>query len=487
MSEPVFRRLHPLTIVVELFKVVGRWIIFFAFLAYQRITSGEGSAENFWIEALGGVAVLAAVARYYSYTFAIHNGHLHIRSGIFVRQNRTIPLDRIQNINLQRTVVHRILGLVDLRIETAAGIGTEASLSALDLEEAARVRKQLAQHIEQTKPDDPAQGGYSAPKSVYRITQRELILAGVTENRALAIMGSLAGLSFFFQGQLAPIRQRFLDTGIEMWALVTASIVILLVVGCLFSIVSTFVTYGNFVLTREDGRLRRKYGLLTQVESVVPLSRVQVMRTTETLIQRALKLCKLYVETAGSFSEKDMGGSSLVSPLLESKRLPTIARSVLPDKLDQPLIWKPVSKRTVRKHFQVRLVGFGVLIAVSSFFFGPVAFYALIPAALLAWLTGVIAYKTLAYGIGEKVLGSRLGLLNRWTWYVPHEKIQAVTMRQSPFQRRLDLISVSLFTGASGPGSVASVIDLRSADAENLADLAHQRSIRTGRPTGDGL
>ena len=173
--------------------------------------------------------------------------------------------------------------------------------------------------------------------------------------------------------------------------------------------------------------------------------------------------------------------------MLESKRLPSIARSVLPDKLDEPLIWKPVSKRTVRKHFQVRFIGFGVVVIALVAFYGPVAFYALIPAALLAWLAGVIAYKTLAYGIGEKVLGSRLGLLNRWTWYVPHEKVQAVAMTQSPFQRRLDLISVSLFTGASGPGSVASVIDLRSVDAEHLADLAHRRSIRTGRPTGDGL
>ena len=487
MSEPVFRRLHPLTIVVELFKVVGRWIIFFAFLAYQRITSGEGSAGNFWIEALGGIAVLAAVARYYSYTFAIHNGHLHIRSGIFVRQNRTIPLDRIQNINLQRTVIHRLLGLVDLRIETAAGIGTEASLSALDLEEAARVRKQLAQHIGHARPDDQGQSDSLESKSVYRITQKELILAGVTENRALAIMGSLAGLSYLFGDQLRPFAERFLDGGIEMWVLVTASIIILLLVGSLFSIVSTFVTYGNFVLTREDGRLRRKYGLLTQVESVVPLRRVQVMRTTETLIQRALKLCKLFVETAGSFSEKDMGGSSLVSPLLESKRLPMIARSVLPGKLDDPLIWMPVSRRTVRKHFQVRFIVYSVVIVAAGILYDQTAFYALIPAALLAWLTGIIAYKTLAYGIGENVLGSRIGLLNRWTWYVPHEKVQAVTMRQSPFQRRLDLISVSLFTGASGPGSVATVIDLRSADAEHLADIAHRRSIRTGRPTGDGL
>lgn len=272
-----------------------------------------------------------------------------------------------------------------------------------------------------------------------------------------------------------------------MWVLVTASIIILLLVGSLFSIVSTFVTYGNFVLTREDGRLRRKYGLLTQVESVVPLRRVQVMRTTETLIQRALKLCKLFVETAGSFSEKDMGGSSLVSPLLESKRLPMIARSVLPGKLDDPLIWMPVSRRTVRKHFQVRFIVYSVVIVALGILYDQTAFYALIPAALLAWLTGIIAYKTLAYGIGENVLGSRIGLLNRWTWYVPHEKVQAVTMRQSPFQRRLDLISVSLFTGASGPGSVATVIDLRSADAEHLADIAHRRSIRTGRPTGDGL
>ena len=84
-------------------------------------------------------------------------------------------------------------------------------------------------------------------------------------------------------------------------------------------------------------------------------------------------------------------------------------------------------------------------------------------------------------------MGSRLALPNRWTGDGPNENVQAAAMPQSPFQRRLDLISVSLFTGASGPVSVASVSDLRGVDAEHLADLAHRRSIRTGRPIGDGL
>ena len=55
--------------------------------------------------------------RFYKYTLA-ENG-FQKESGVIIKKYVTIPYDRIQNVNIHRGILSRLLGLSDLKIQTA--------------------------------------------------------------------------------------------------------------------------------------------------------------------------------------------------------------------------------------------------------------------------------------------------------------------------------------------------------------------------------
>ncbi|HXH60320.1 MAG TPA: PH domain-containing protein [Fimbriimonadaceae bacterium] len=480
MSEPVFRRLNPLTIAVEFVRVIQRLI--FPLLLFLFSTH---DGTELIVQIFGGLVVVSAIARYLSFQFAVHDGHLIIRSGIIVRNNRTIPLSKIQNINIEKNIIHRLLGLVDIKIETAAGRHAEASISALSEAEAAALKVELTQgvqhEVESTEPK-AARG-----RIVYKITPMELILAGATENRIFAIVGAVMGGSYLFQDRLTEVMKNVLPSEGGSWTNALIAGFLLLLVGWLFSIVHAVVTYANFELSLENGRLRRHYGLLNQIESVVPLPRVQLARTTETVFQRMLSLCKLYVETAGSYEKKDMGGSSLVSPLLENDRLKEIGQTIMPDRGIGYDKWTRVSAQAIRINFQKTLIAYAVIVALSSLYFGTRAFWALIPLAVYALLVAWIHYRTTGYEDRRTLLATRHGVFSRQTYYVPTERIQSVKWKQSPLQRHLKVASVTINTAAVGAGSFAPVDNIETERAESLALSLHKRSCETASISGEVL
>src|SRR5688572_33225535 len=74
---------------------------------------------------------LAAVVRALVFRYRLEGEELVIRSGLLVRKVRHVPYARIQNIDAIQTIVHRALGVVQVRLETAGGEEPEAKLNVL--------------------------------------------------------------------------------------------------------------------------------------------------------------------------------------------------------------------------------------------------------------------------------------------------------------------------------------------------------------------
>ena len=77
-------------------------------------------------------------------------------SGVIYKKYVTIPYDRIQNVDIYRGILARILGLSDLQIQTAGysvakGVSTEGRLPALSQEVAEALRDELIQRAHKSK------------------------------------------------------------------------------------------------------------------------------------------------------------------------------------------------------------------------------------------------------------------------------------------------------------------------------------------------
>ncbi|MBI5863857.1 MAG: PH domain-containing protein [Planctomycetes bacterium] len=507
------RRLHPASMLIELLRRLGSLAYVFAVALALRFFGGSANTDTYdYI--IAGVAVFSAVGsvfRYLTLRFGVQNQHLIVRSGLIFRQNRTIPLNRIQNVALKRTLLHRVLGLVDLDVETAGGATAEAKLSALSTADAEVLKADLMQRAAAGEAAETATATISESTSAAAaISERapagaasaaragesgevlwsakpgDLLFAGATENRLGVIIAGIAGLAYTFQ----EVAERYLRAHAVEWfdaakgrqtllvLLVIGGALLLMLVGWLASIAITFVNYYGFQLRRDDRRLRVRYGSLTHVEKLVPTTRVQTIRLDAAWLRRRLGFVAARVESAGSALEQAAGESTPLCPLIRVQELPVLVRHVFPTLRMEGLRWLPVSRLTIRRGF-IRYSFLALLLSAPIVHaFGWESAWTVALGLVLAGLAAWARYRALAYAEHGDFVLARDGILTRRTWIIPQTKIQWIELVQSPFQRRMRLASVAIHTAAGS--HAAGIVDLPETDARELQERLSLASNQFG-------
>ena len=65
------------------------------------------------------IIILVAVLRYWFFRFRVTEDRILIRQGILKKTALDLPLDRIQAVNVERSLTDRVLGLVTVSVDTA--------------------------------------------------------------------------------------------------------------------------------------------------------------------------------------------------------------------------------------------------------------------------------------------------------------------------------------------------------------------------------
>lgn len=98
-------------------------------------------------------SLVIAYLNYYFYRYEINDKEFKKEHGIIFKRYVTIPISRIQNIDIQRPLLARLFGLSDLQIQTAgysaSRYNTEGRLPALDKAVAKELQAEIATKIEQ--------------------------------------------------------------------------------------------------------------------------------------------------------------------------------------------------------------------------------------------------------------------------------------------------------------------------------------------------
>ena len=134
-------RLHPLAILVFARKRIGASVLPILVIAF---TWRGGLA----LPVLGGLVAIglaALVLEWRRFTYRIEGGRLVIERGVLRHTTRVVPLDRIRGVDLQAPWLHRVLGLVQVEVEAAAGgrSAAELTLAAVSAPEGERLRAAL--------------------------------------------------------------------------------------------------------------------------------------------------------------------------------------------------------------------------------------------------------------------------------------------------------------------------------------------------------
>jgi len=172
------QKLHPKAIWIFFFRFLLGGLFFFLFLSFWLaaaltnllIESGKGIAYLWWlllifISLIAFFAIFSwiwAKLTYRFWKYELTEDAFKKESGVIWKKYVSIPYERIQNVDIHRGLIARILGLSDLKIQTAgasavvygrrmAGIGAEGCLPGLGIGVAEKLRTELIKRAKGTK------------------------------------------------------------------------------------------------------------------------------------------------------------------------------------------------------------------------------------------------------------------------------------------------------------------------------------------------
>lgn len=463
------RRLHPVTILFTAGKTVKEAIvpIIAGLLALFR---GGSSYTLLLIPVFFILLLTFSIASWYRFSYRVEADELRIEYGIFIRKKRYISKHRIQSIDLTAGVLHRMLRLVQVQIETAGSTaGAEGALKAVKLTEGERLRaalKSTASNADQEE-DMP-----SAPAATKKITWKNLFIAGSTSGSIGVILAlfafAFAKLQQFIPGRVYESTVNWLaGSGLVFIAGLAMVVLILL---WLFGIAGTMIKYGNFTITRTEEELFITRGLLEKKQITIPLKRIQAVRTTESVIRQPLGLVTVYAEVAGGSLEKGEELSAVLFPVMRASEAEGFLQRFLPDYATQTKTLTRLPKRAA-KFYLFSAAFLFVLITAGIAYFLPSFVWAAVMLLLVSLGWGFLRYKDAGYHVAGKCLTFRRRRIGRETIRVYKKRIQAFEKRQHKVQQLQTLATTELsIIGAGGTGKHFEVKHMAEEQTDQLAD-----------------
>ena len=400
---------------------------------------------------IGGVGAMLAIAfgaiAWWRRTWSYSDGVLQLDEGVLVRNERRIPVERIQHVQLERQLRHQLFDLAAVRIETAGGKGAELTLDFIPRGEAETLRSTILERLRPVAPEVPADAGTvppppPPPETLVRLPPGRLLLAGVTGPELLGVFAAVA-FALDTVTDLGIDPDRFDQVAVSRAVLAILALLavpVWLVTAALIGLVRRWDLTARIVADE----LRVTYGLLRRNEFVVKTGRIQDVRIANRLLLRPFGRADVRVRTAASGS----GERSRVDiPLLAPAEIDHVLQRLMPAASPLPdLVPAPVgARRRALLRSGVAGLVLATITALALFVLDPVAAAAAAAAVLvLALLLGEAYYRGLGVAHARGVVHSQVGPLTRHRTMVADARIQSGSVVSTWFQRRRRLASIRL-------------------------------------------
>ncbi len=249
--------------------------------------------------------IIHSILYYQTFRFHIDNQHFILRKGYLSRKNLTIPLDRIQNVNTNQSLLQQLLNVMSVEIETAGTSKTELKIHALSKVVATQLAMELSRYREAKQPDHPGDEPKPADeeKLILRLSHRDLLRIGISQNHfKTAFVIFIFGVQFYnqvkeyFEEKAEQYAQEALEYISQSgWAIITSMILLFLIISFIYSMVRTLILHYDLRLFKLNQSYRIVSGLLNRKNSLVPFRKIQQLNWETNPVQ---KLFGIYKATA---------------------------------------------------------------------------------------------------------------------------------------------------------------------------------------------
>lgn len=442
-----------------------------------------------WVAVIAGVVINATFSwlQYRRFLFHVDGDSLRITRGVLVRENITIPFDRIQTVHLHQNVVQRILSLTGVKVDTAGSGKKELQIHALKRGEAQALQRILQHYaladgrpvVPSASEEDPqtvpeAQAGPS--ETLVKLSLGRLLLVGLTQNHirnGLVAVGFMVGTYSQFDNWVEQaIDQIDEDTLALARAFVLASVavgvLVFLAASVLFSIVQVVLRYYGLKASLSSQSFTVVAGLLKRNEHTIPLRKVQFLEWRGNFLRRIPGFETVRI-VQGRSQENVPGAMNVSIPAVFPEQTAQIVQQVFEGQDEGPaeVLLPQGYARYLRFGFVLLPLVFPLLMVE----FNPWLIGCMVAYTALAWMWTGKYHRSVSLESNGHVLVYQRGWAFTVRTVMHLHKLQRIQIHQNFLHRRRGVAHVTLFTA----GGSRTVRYLSIDQARELYDYALYR------------
>ncbi len=415
---------------------------------------------------IGIVSVVGIIAylQYLNFTFYIdeENDEFIINKGVLNKSKIAIQLHKIQQVNINQSLVQKIIGVHALDVDTAGSNKKEVSIRAIshDLAIALKI-KLLSEAKSASVTNETSEVVPSEQETPFiAISFLSLIKIGITSNyvRSFGLL-----LAFFFtiyenvqnlmrnSDALDNVDQKidtYINESVAMYSAMLFIVTIFLVI-MIINLVRTLVKYFDFKIAKQNRSLLLSFGLLNTKNTIIKPEKVQVVALSQNWLQKKMDVLNFKIKQAsGNESEKESKKSAIEIPGCNATEKDQILKLLFAEFPQKGTMFKPNLRKLLFPTLFLIILPVSVLLIygfnVDSKIFDYIFF---LPAYLVfVGLLLFFSFRNYRLFVNEKYIIKQSGAWDIDNEIIEPHKIQAIKVSQFFWHKRTNIGSVTIAT-----------------------------------------
>lgn len=469
-----------LMIIWKTYTIVFRQIIPLVVLFF--IGGKNPNTSSYLMYGIIGVAVLSmiySILAFFKFRFYIDEDELIINKGIFNKKKISIDIDRVQTINFEQNIIHKLFDVARLKADTAGSVTEEFSLDAIDKKTGYALRDIVMQYKSDQAQNDSEENvllqkligsnqEHQTKKLILEISPKELFIAGMVENH-LKSSSVIIGFFFYIYFNMYEFGLDPQDYTGEVPVETLGSIMILFLLLLLFvasfiiSMIRMVLTYYDLKLVRSGQGFRYTAGLFTKRVISALDQKIQKVTWSDNLLKKLIGNFDLKFEQAGAEALNQK--KSITVPACKIHHIKTVLTDVFPNLNFESIALKKISKLWLYRQVLYRSIPV-VVFLVGGIIFSPKLFI-VFSLAIIFLFHAFLKFNKAAYGYDDNYFYLKGGVYGDKNTIFPIYKVQSVERSQSPYMRRKGLTTLT-FYHASGSSTVPYIPNQKALEIMNF-------------------
>lgn len=404
---------------------------------------------------------IVAYLKYLNFTFYLddENHEFVINEGILNKTKTIIQLNKIQQVNINQSLLQRIIGVYELDVDTAGSNKKEGKIKAISHPLALALKASLMEsgkrEADSEKPEKPTQTETAEESPFMAISFLSLLKVGITSNYVKSLGLILAFFATVYENSKSfmthsDFDEKKLDAYLDISVAIQSMAIIAFLLLCsilIINLVRVIFKFFDYKIARQNGSLLLSFGLLNTKSTIIKPEKVQIVTITRNFFQRKMNILELKIKQATS-GEKEERKSVIEIPGCNETESAAILNLLFRKSPEKGVMLKPNFRKLVfsiflsillplagffayAKYIQPRLLDFAYLLPLYVFFVGSIVYF---------------GFRNNRLFVNDNFIIKQSGAWDVDNKIIEPGKIQAITTSQLFWHKSADIGSITIHT-----------------------------------------